>query len=57
MRTSSFAQLMERMRTERLRQSARVAGGGLGATQPETPRERVEGLLLGATSSARGQQK
>jgi phospholipid transport system substrate-binding protein len=57
MRTSSFAQLMERMRTERLRQSARVAGGSLRANEPEAPRERVEGLLLGAVSSARGQQK
>lgn len=57
MRTSSFAQLMDRMRTERLRQSARVAGGSLRANEPEAPRERVEGLLLGAVSSARGQQK
>jgi phospholipid transport system substrate-binding protein len=56
MRTSSFAQLMDRMRTERLRQSARVAGGSLRANEPEAPRERVEGLLLGA-ASARGQQK
>jgi phospholipid transport system substrate-binding protein len=57
MRTSSFAQLMERMRTERLRQSARVAGGSLKANEPEAPRERVEGLLIGATSPARGQQQ
>jgi ABC-type transporter MlaC component len=57
MRTSSFARLMERMRTERLRQSARVAGGSLRANEPEAPRERVEGLLLGAASSAPGQQK
>jgi phospholipid transport system substrate-binding protein len=57
MRTSSFAQLMERMRTERLRQSARVAGGSLRANESEAPRERVEGLLVGATSPARGQQK
>jgi phospholipid transport system substrate-binding protein len=57
MRTSSFAQLMERMRTERLRQSARVAGGSLRTNEPEAPRGRVEGLLIGATSPARGQQQ
>lgn len=56
MRTSSFAQLMERMRTERLRPSARAGGGSVRANEPEAPR-RFEGLLLGATSSARGQQK
>ena len=56
MRTSSFPQLMERMRTERLRQSARAGRGSVRANEPEAPR-RFEGLLLGATSSARGQQK
>lgn len=55
-RTSSFPQLMERMRTERLRQSARAGGGTVRANEPEPPR-RFEGLLIGATSSARGQQK
>ena len=56
MRTSSFPQLMERMRTERLRQSARAGSGSVRANEPEAPR-RFEGLLLGATTSARGQQK
>lgn len=56
MRTSSFPQLMERMRAERLRQSARAAGGSVRANEPEAPR-RFEGLLIGTTSSARGQQK
>ena len=56
MRTSSFPQLMERMRMERLRQSSRAGGESVRANEPEAPR-RFEGLLLGATSSARGQQK
>jgi phospholipid transport system substrate-binding protein len=53
-RTSSFAQLMERMRTERLRQPARAAGASVRTNELEPSQRRVEGLLLGATSSARG---
>ena len=53
-RTSSFPQLMERMRTDRLRRAARVAGASSGANELEPWRGRLEGLLLGATSSARG---
>jgi phospholipid transport system substrate-binding protein len=47
-RTSSFAQLMERMRTERLRQSARAAGASVRANELEPSQRRSEGLLLGA---------
>src|SRR5712691_6689742 len=46
-RTSSFAQIMERMRTERLTRPARVAGTSFRANEREP-------LLLGASSSARG---
>lgn len=53
-RTSSFAQLMERMRTERPRPPAQAAGASVRATGLEPSQRRVEGLLLGATSSARG---
>jgi len=53
-RTSSFAQLMERMRTERLRRPARAASTSFRANELEPSRGRLEGLLLGATSSARG---
>lgn len=53
-RTSSFSQLMERMRTERLRRAARAAGASFRASEFEPSRGRLEGLLLGATSSARG---
>jgi phospholipid transport system substrate-binding protein len=54
MRTSSFAQLMERMRTERLRRPARAASTSFRANELEPSRGHLEGLLLGATSSARG---
>jgi ABC-type transporter MlaC component len=54
LRTSSFAQLMERMRTERLRRPARAAGASFRANEQEPPRGRLEGLLVGAPSSARG---
>jgi hypothetical protein len=47
-RTSSFAQLMERMRTERLRQPARAAGASVRANELEPSQRRSEGLLLGA---------
>jgi phospholipid transport system substrate-binding protein len=55
-RTSSLAQLMERMRTEKLRRQARDAGTNVRANEREPSRARAEGLLLllGATSSARG---
>jgi phospholipid transport system substrate-binding protein len=53
-RTSSFAQLMERMRTEQLRRQARDAGTSFRATEREPSRGRLEGLLLVAPSSARG---
>jgi phospholipid transport system substrate-binding protein len=53
-RTSSFAQLMERMRTERLTRPARAAGTSVRASELEPSQGRLEGLLLGATSSARG---
>jgi phospholipid transport system substrate-binding protein len=54
-RTSSFAQLMERMRTEQLRRQARDAGTSVRANEREPPRGRLEApLLLGATSYARG---
>ena len=52
-RTSSFAQLMERMRTERLRQPGGSAGTRVRANELEPSQKRVEGLILGATS-ARG---
>lgn len=53
-RTSSFSQLMERMRTERLRRPARAASASFRASQVEPSPGRLEGLLLGATPSARG---
>jgi hypothetical protein len=54
-RTSSFAQLMERMRTEQLRRQARDAGTSVRANELASPRGRLEGpVLLGATSYARG---
>jgi phospholipid transport system substrate-binding protein len=54
-RAASFAQLMERMRTERLRRQARGAGTSFGANELEPSRGRLESpLLLGATSYARG---
>jgi phospholipid transport system substrate-binding protein len=53
-RRSSFAELMERMRTEQLRRQARDAGTTVSATELEPSWRRLEGLLLGAPSSARG---
>jgi phospholipid transport system substrate-binding protein len=53
-RTSSFAQLMERMRTERLTRPARAAGTRFRANELEPSRGRFEDLLLGAPLSARG---
>ena len=53
-RTSSFAQLLERMRTERLTRPTRAAGASFRANERESPRGRLEGLLLGAPLSARG---
>jgi len=53
-RTSSLAQLMDRMRAERPRQPAQAAGASVRATGLEPSPRRVEGLLLGATSPARG---
>jgi phospholipid transport system substrate-binding protein len=50
-RTSSFAQLMERMRTERPRQPGSSAGTRVRANELEPSQKRVEGLLLGATST------
>jgi hypothetical protein len=50
-RTSSFAQLMERMRTERPRQPGTSAGTRVRANELEPSQKRVEGLLLGATST------
>jgi len=47
-RTSSFAQLMERMRTERLRQPTRAAAASVRANELEPSQRRSEGLLLGA---------
>jgi phospholipid transport system substrate-binding protein len=48
-RTSSFAQLMERMRTERLRQQpARAGAASVRANELEPSQRRSEGLLLGA---------
>jgi phospholipid transport system substrate-binding protein len=53
-RTSSFTPPMKRMRTERLTRPARAAGTSFRANELEPSRRRFEGLLLGATSSARG---
>lgn len=53
-RTASFAQLMERMRTERLTSPARAAGASVRVNELEPSRGRFEGLLLGAPLSARG---
>lgn len=54
LRTSSFAQLMERMRTEQSRRQDRATGASFRANELEPFRGRVEGLLIGAPSSARG---
>ena len=50
-RTSSFAQLMERMRTERLRQPTRAAAASVRANELEPSQRRSEGLLLGASDA------
>ena len=47
-RTSSFAQLMERMRTERLWQPTRAAAASVRANELEPSQRRSEGLILGA---------
>ena len=52
-RTSSLAQLMVRMRAERLRRPIRAGGASVGAAELGPSRGRMEGLLVGATSSAR----
>ena len=52
-RASSLAQLMGRMRTERLRRAVRAAGASFGANELGPSQGRMEGLLLGATSPAR----
>jgi len=54
MRTSSFVQLMERMRTERLTRPARAAGANFRANEREPSRGRFEDLFLGVPVSARG---
>jgi ABC-type transporter MlaC component len=52
-RSSSLAQLMERMRTDRLRRPAQAGGTSVRANELGPSQGRVEGLLLGAASSAR----
>jgi len=54
-RTSSVAQLMEKMRREQLRRQARDMGTSVRANELAPPRGLLEGpLLRGATSVARG---
>jgi phospholipid transport system substrate-binding protein len=52
-RSSSLAQLMERMRTERLRRPAQAGGTSVRAKEPGPSQGRMEGLLLGAASPGR----
>jgi hypothetical protein len=52
-RSSSLTQLMERMRTERLRRPAQAGGTSVRANELGPSQGRMEGLLLGAASTAR----
>jgi phospholipid transport system substrate-binding protein len=53
-RTSSFAQLMERMRTKQLRRQDPAMGASFRVNELEPSRGRLEHLLIGVPSSVRG---